>query len=54
MLIGVIIAAVLLSAPWIIWAFLWVFMCGGFWGRGRRFGQHGHPHLRSRPGPYYR
>ena len=54
MLTGAIVAAVLLSAPWIIWAFVWVLICSGFWGRGRRFRQHGHSHHQSRPGPYYR
>jgi hypothetical protein len=53
LLIGAIVAAMLLSAPWIIWVFVWVLFCSGFWGRGRRFRQHG-PHHQSRPGPYYR
>lgn len=33
MLVAVVIGAMVLSSPWIVWAFLWVFMFSGFWGR---------------------
>ena len=35
LLVGV-VAAVVLSAPWVIWTLFWVFLFSGFWGR-RRF-----------------
>ena len=34
LLIGV-VAAVALSAPWIVWTFFWIFLFTGFWGRHR-------------------
>jgi hypothetical protein len=36
LLIGVVITAVVASAPWVLWVFLWMFMCSGFWGGRRR------------------
>ena len=32
LLIGVVITAVAVGAPWVLWVFLWMFMCSGFWG----------------------
>jgi hypothetical protein len=36
LVVAAVVAAVVLSAPWIVWTFLWIFMFTGFWGR-RRF-----------------
>ena len=34
LLVGAVVVAVLLSAPWLIWTFCWVLLIGAFWGRG--------------------
>ena len=52
LLIGAVVTAIVLSAPWILWVFLWMFMCSGFWGR-RRFLNHAHLH-RQRPPSVFR
>ena len=52
LLIGAVVTAIVLSAPWVLWVFLWMFMCSGFWG-GRRFRHDAHAHRRQPPG-YYR
>jgi hypothetical protein len=36
LLAATVVVAVLLSAPWLIWAFCWVLLIGAFWGRPRR------------------
>jgi hypothetical protein len=41
LLIGVVITAVAVGAPWVLWVLLWMFMCSGFWG-GRRRRHHAH------------
>jgi Domain of unknown function (DUF1707) len=41
LLVTAVVVAVLLSAPWLIWAFCWMLFIGAFWGRGR-------PHSRQR------
>lgn len=33
LLVGAVVGAMVLSSPWILWVFLWVFMFSGFWGR---------------------
>ena len=33
LLVAAVVGAMVLSSPWILWAFLWVFMFSGFWGR---------------------
>jgi len=43
LLIGILITAIAVGAPWVLWVFFWMFMCSGFWGR-RRFRHHGHSH----------
>lgn len=35
LLLVAVVAAIVLNSPWIIWAYLWVFMCGGFFGHRR-------------------
>ena len=52
LLIGAVVTAIVLSAPWVLWVFLWMFMCSGFWGR-RRFRHHAHS-LRQQPPGHYR
>jgi hypothetical protein len=32
-----VVAAVILSAPWLVWMFLWVFLITGFFRRRRRY-----------------
>jgi len=51
LMIGILITAIAVGAPWILWVFFWMFMCSGFWGR-RHFRHHAHSH-REPPG-YYR
>jgi len=48
LLIGLLITAIAVGAPWVLWVFFWMFMCSGFWGR-RRFRHHTHSH-RQPPG----
>ena len=40
MLVTVLVAAVVLSAPWFIWAFCWVLLMSGFWRGPRRYYRH--------------
>ena len=35
--IGAVVAAVVLSAPWLVWMFLWVFLITGLFRRRRRY-----------------
>ncbi len=42
LLVGLVVTAVVLGAPWLLWSFVWIFMFSGFWGR-RRF-RHGDVH----------
>jgi Flp pilus assembly protein TadB len=40
LLVAMVIAAVALSAPWLVWGLLWIFMISRFWARrscGRRY-----------------
>jgi hypothetical protein len=46
LLIGILVTAIAVGAPWALWGLFWVFMFSGFWGR-RRF--HHHPHAYGRP-----
>ena len=41
LLIGILVTAIAVGAPWVLWVFFWLFMCSGFWGR-RRFRHHAH------------
>jgi hypothetical protein len=43
LLIAVLVTAIAVGAPWVLWVFFWMFMCSGFWGR-RRFRHHDHYH----------
>jgi hypothetical protein len=43
LMIGILVTAIAVGAPWVLWVFFWVFMWSGFWGR-RRFGHHPHSH----------
>ena len=52
LMIGVVITAIAVGAPWVLWVFLWMFMFSGFWGR-RRFRHHAHAH-RPQPPTFYR
>jgi len=52
LLIGVVITAVAVGAPWVLWVLLWMFMCSGFWG-GRRRRHHLHTQ-RQRSSGYFR
>ena len=36
LLVSAVVVAVLLSAPWLIWTFCWVFLMAAFWGGRRR------------------
>lgn len=36
LLIGILVTAIAVGAPWVLWMFFWMFMFSGFWGR-RRF-----------------
>jgi hypothetical protein len=47
LLIGLMVTAIVVGAPWVLWVFFWVFICGGF--GGRRFHAHAHAH-RQPPG----
>ncbi|HZA04363.1 MAG TPA: DUF1707 domain-containing protein [Propionibacteriaceae bacterium] len=44
LLVGSVVAAVLLGAPWMIWGFFWVMVMTSFFGRHRRY--HGHRYYR--------
>ena len=35
LLVGSLVAAVLVNAPWLIWGFVWVLVMTSFWGRRR-------------------
>jgi hypothetical protein len=35
--IGAVVAAVVLTAPWLVWMFLWVFLITGLFRRRRRY-----------------
>jgi hypothetical protein len=48
LLIGILITAIVVGAPWVPWVFLWLFMCSGFGGR-RHFRHHAPTH-RQPPG----
>jgi hypothetical protein len=40
LVVAMVIAAIMLSAPWLVWGFLWIFMISRFWARrsyGRRY-----------------
>ena len=41
--IGAVVMAVLLGAPWVLWAAMWFFLCTGFWGRRQTRRRHAHP-----------
>ena len=41
-----VVAAVILSAPWLVWMFLWVFLITGFFRRRRRYFGPSHRHYR--------
>jgi hypothetical protein len=43
LLIGILVTAIALGAPWVPWVIFWLFMWSGFWGR-HRFPHHPHPH----------
>jgi hypothetical protein len=43
LLIGILVTAIAVGAPWVLWVIFWLFMCSGFWGR-RRFRNHPHYH----------
>ena len=51
LLIAILVTAIAVGAPWVLWVFFWMFMCSGFWGR-RRFRHHAHYH--REPPPYHR
>jgi hypothetical protein len=36
LLIGILVTAIAVGAPWVLWVTFWLFMFSGFWGR-RRF-----------------
>ena len=44
LLVGSIVAAVLINAPWLIWGLVWVLVMTSFFGRRRRY--HGHRYYR--------
>ncbi|MET0693284.1 MAG: DUF1707 domain-containing protein [Propionibacteriaceae bacterium] len=49
LLIGLMVTAIAVGAPWLLWVVFWVFMFSRFWGR-RRFHQHAHTHRQPPPG----
>ena len=51
LMIGVVITAIAVGAPWVLWVFLWMFMFSGFWGR-RRFRHHAHFQRQQPPGHF--
>ena len=51
LLIGLLITAIAVGAPWVLWVVFWMFMFSGFWGR-RRFRYHHHSH--RQPPSYHR
>ena len=51
LLLGLMVTAIVVGAPWVLWVFFWMFLCSGLGGR-RRFRHHAHPHLR--PPGYHR
>src|SRR5918992_6146162 len=46
LLVGAVVVAVLLSAPWLIWTFCWVLFMGAFWGGRRPHHRHHHRQYR--------
>jgi hypothetical protein len=43
LLIGILVTAIAVGAPWAPWMIFWLFMFSGFWGR-RRFHHYPHSH----------
>jgi hypothetical protein len=50
LLVGLLVTAIVVGAPWVLWVFFWMFMCSGLWGR-RHFGHYVHA---QRQPPDYR
>ena len=44
LLVTAVVVAVLLSAPWLIWALCWVLFISAFWGRHRSHHRRHHSH----------
>jgi hypothetical protein len=47
MMIGLVVTAIAVNAPWLVWGLVWFFVLSRFWGR--RWA--GHQHAAHRPGP---
>jgi len=47
MAIGLVVTAIAINAPWLVWGLVWFFVLTRFWGR--RWAGHHHP--AQRPGP---
>ena len=47
MMIGLVVTAIAINAPWLVWGLVWFFVLSRFWGR--RWAGHHHP--AHRPGP---
>lgn len=47
MVIGLVVTAIAINAPWLVWGLVWFFVLSRFWGR--RWA--GHQHAAHRPGP---
>ena len=50
LLVGLMVTAIVVGAPWVLWVFFWMLMCSGLGGR-RRFG---HTQHHPRPPGYHR